>query len=162
MSAFPEPAEANQYLAEHIAIVQDSYRNLLGRDLLGASQSLSGSESARAIWEAPFMVVSHDTASDPIFNYANQATLRLFAMTWAEFTALPSRQSAEPPTREERAHLLAQVTANGFVENYSGIRIAKTGQRFEICNVTVWNLTHPDGTYAGQAATFSDREIRFL
>ncbi|MEO0948740.1 MAG: MEKHLA domain-containing protein [Cyanobacteria bacterium J06641_5] len=159
---FPAPAEANQYLAEHIAIVRDSYRKLLGRDLLSASPSLSGSEAARAIWEAPFMVVSHDTAADPIFNYANQATLKLFAMTWEEFTALPSRQSAEPPTREERAHLLAQVTANGFVENYSGIRIAKTGQRFEIRNVTVWNLTRPNGTYVGQAATYSDRELRFL
>ena len=162
MPAFPEPTEANQYLAEHIAIVQNSYKKLLGRDLLASVPSLSAVEAARAIWEATFMVVSHDTAPDPIFNYANQATLRLFAMTWEEFTALPSRQSAEPPTREERAHLLAQVTAKGFVENYSGIRIAKTGQRFEIRNVTVWNLTHPDGTYAGQAATYSDRDIRFL
>lgn len=159
---FPEPTEANQYLAAHIAIVRSSYQRLLGRDLLAASQSLADREAARIVWEAPFILVSHDAAADPMFNYANRTALKLFAMTWAEFTALPSRQSAEPPNREARSRLLAQVTAHGFVENYSGIRIAKTGQRFEIRNVTVWNLTHPDGTYAGQAATYSDRDIRFL
>lgn len=153
MSLLPEPSAANGYLVDHISLLRRSYRQLLHRDLLATD--LEAAAAAQAIYTAPFVVVSHDTAADPIFNYANQTALNLFEMTWAEFTALPSRQSAEPPNREERDRLLATVTRQGYIDNYSGIRISKTGKRFWIQDVTVWNLSDRDGTYQGQAACYS-------
>jgi len=113
-------------------------------------------ETARALFHAPFAVVSHDTADDPVFNYANQKALELFEMDWQSITHTPSRLSAETVNREERQRLLAQVSANGFIDDYSGVRISASGRRFRIENATVWNLVDAEGRNAGQAAMFSN------
>ena len=63
------------------------------------------------------------------------------------------------PDRDERARLLAAVTANGFIDDYAGIRISKTGRRFRIAQATVWNLLDESGTFSGQAAMFSRWEF---
>lgn len=45
-------------------------------------------------------------------------------------------------------------------DDYAGVRIARTGQRFLIQRATVWNLTDDQGRLGGQAATF--REWRYV
>ena len=92
-------------------------------------------------------------------NYGNATALSLWEMTWEELTATPSRLTAEAPNREERARLLAAVTKNGFIDDYSGIRISQTGRRFRIQQATVWNLLGPDDKHYGQAAMFSHWEF---
>ena len=67
---------------------------------------------------------------------------------------MPSRLTAEAPDRIERARLLAEVAARGSIDDYSGVRISRTGQRFRIEQATVWNLTDETGQRCGQAATF--------
>jgi hypothetical protein len=67
---------------------------------------------------------------------------------------MPSRLTAEAPDRTERARLLAEVAARGFIDDYSGVRISRTGQRFRIERATVWNLSDDEGRRCGQAATF--------
>ncbi|MGH7978360.1 MAG: MEKHLA domain-containing protein, partial [Limisphaerales bacterium] len=57
--------------------------------------------------------------------------------------------------RQARAKVMEVVTRQGYFENYSGVRITKTGRRFEISGATIWNLTSQSGQLAGQAATFS-------
>jgi hypothetical protein len=114
---------------------------------------------AKNVFEAPFVLVSHGTETDPVLNYGNAAALALWEMSWAELTRTPSRLTAEAPNREERARLLAAVTANGFIDDYSGIRISKTGRRFRIAQATVWNLLDERGVYSGQAAMFSHWEF---
>ncbi|MEQ1528495.1 MAG: MEKHLA domain-containing protein [Methylococcales bacterium] len=148
------PSEENNYLSAHAHLLVDSYRRLLGKQLLAEP----GDEHAfaRRLFHAPFAVVSHDTSAEPIFNYANLTALRLFAMDWPEFTQLPSRLSAEPVNQAERERLLAQVTQQGYIDNYQGVRISKTGQRFLIKNAVVWNLLDEQGHYQGQAACFQD------
>lgn len=106
----------------------------------------------RQLYAAPFAVISHDTQPDPVFNYANGRAQQLFGMGWQEFTRLSSRYSAEPLAREERFALLERVTRYGYVDDYCGIRIAKDGSRFMICNAVVWNLLNETGDYCGQAA----------
>jgi hypothetical protein len=49
-----------------------------------------------------------------------------------------------------------QVTTRGFITDYQGVRISRTGKRFAIRNAIVWNLTDSSGVYQGQAACFSD------
>jgi hypothetical protein len=114
---------------------------------------------ARNVFHAPFVLVSHGTETDPVLNYGNQTALSLWEMSWAELTRTPSRLTAEAPNREERARLLAAVTAHGFIDDYSGIRISKTGRRFRIAQATVWNLLDGHNHYAGQAAIFSRWEF---
>jgi hypothetical protein len=111
-------------------------------------------ELSKELFDTPFVLVSHGTQADPILNYGNRAALALWEMSWDEFTRTPSRLTAEAPDREERARLLAAVTAHGFIDDYSGVRISKTGRRFKISDATVWNLISADGTPCGQAATF--------
>lgn len=141
-------------IIEHSILLAESYARVTGGQLiknLGDDRQL-----ARALFDAPFVVLSHGAEDDPIFNYANAAALALFKYEWAEFMQLPSRLSAEQPNREERARLLKRVTEQGFIDDYSGVRIAKDGTRFLIEKATVWNLLDEEGCFCGQAATFSN------
>jgi len=127
-----------------------SFEKFIGRPLIANAKS--GSEVLSAIQNATFAVVSHGTEDDPIFNYANPCALRLFETDWDTFVKLPSKHSAEAPNRESRQQLLETVNRQGYIDNYSGIRISAKGNRFQIINATVWNLYNKDGEYSGQAA----------
>lgn len=105
--------------------------------------------------EAPFVVVAHNTEPDPVFVYANETAQRCFEYPWSEFTTLPSRLSAEAPDRLQRQRLLDAVRTNGFVADYRGLRVRKSGTHFWMEDGIVWELRAPDGTRLGQAATFS-------
>jgi hypothetical protein len=107
-----------------------------------------------ALWNAPFAIVAHGTEADPIFFYGNRYALQCFEMSFDEFARLPSRLSAEPLSQDSRQKLLDKVSRQGYIDNYSGMRIAKSGKRFMIVNCTVWNLTDERGNHHGQAAVF--------
>jgi hypothetical protein len=148
-----QPSQQNGYLSVHTLILLQSFQRWTGRNLL--QREGSPEQLAYALFEAPFIVVSHNTAADPIFNYGNRAALTLFEMSWDEFTTLPSRQSAEPLHRDERSRLLDEVIQTGFTTNYQGTRISKSGRRFYIHKAIVWNLLDERDYCYGQAATFS-------
>lgn len=147
-----QPSADNDYLHPHLLILHNSLQHWTGRSLLDTS--MNPAETARAIYEAPFVLLSHSTEADPIFNYANQCAQRLFQLGWDEFVQMPSRLSAEAPNREAREQLLEQVSTQGYIDNYRGIRIAATGQRFYIEQALVWNLLDGKGNHHGQAAMF--------
>jgi hypothetical protein len=54
--------------------------------------------------------------------------------------------------------LLEQVATRGYIDDYSGVRISKSGRRFRILRATVWNVHDRLGRPLGQAATFTDWE----
>lgn len=141
---------------DHTRLLRDSYRRWLGRELLAPRGT--SLEDARALFEAPFVVVSHGTEVDPILNYGNRTALELWEMDVDTLLQTPSRLTAEPVHRDERAKLLQRTTRDGFVDDYSGIRITASGRRFLIGRAIVWNLIDEEGQYAGQAATFSTWE----
>ena len=148
MPFLAEPAEANAYWPAHAALLLASYRHWTGRDLLISATP------AHALYHAPFGVLSHDTAADPRFTYANLAAQTQFEMPWSEIVGLPSRLSAEPLAQAERESLLARVASQGYIDDYSGVRIARSGKRFMIQNATVWNLVNQSGVVLGQSACF--------
>jgi hypothetical protein len=154
MSPFPEPSAANDFLAAHIARLQVSLRHWTGRDLVDGTLPLS--EQARRLFEAPFALLSHDAAPDPVFTYVNRTAMALWEMDWTEFIRLPSRLSAEPMEQAARARFLADVKARGFVDRYEGVRISKSGRRFRIRDALLWNLLDETGQPCGQAALFGD------
>ncbi len=145
-----QPSSVNKFQNSHAKLLLDSHRSLLKRDLLDPSTA----EIGRALYEAPMVVLAHDTAADPVFFYGNLAAQQLFEMGWEELVQLPSRFSAEQVAREERQRLLDLVTRQGYIDNYAGVRIAKSGKRFLIEQATVWNLLGPEGQVVGQAAAF--------
>src|SRR5882757_2108960 len=138
-------------------IMARSLRHWMGRELLAGT--FSPAELAEKVFVAPFVLVSHGTEADPVLNYGNATALALWEMSWEELTRTPSRLTVEAPNREERARLLATVTARGFIDDYSGVRISKTGRRFLIVRATVWNLLTEAGKPCGQAAMFSAWEF---
>ncbi len=142
---------------EHSQILLNSYARLVGEELL----SRNGDEQAQAerLFNAPFVVVSHGTQADPLLNYANQTALDLWKVDVPTLLTMPSRTTAEPMHRDERARLLERTTRDGFVDDYRGIRISSTGQRFLIERATVWNLLDKNDRHVGQAATFSEWNI---
>lgn len=105
--------------------------------------------------DAPFVVVAHNTDPDPRFVYANRAAQACFGYDWEEFVTLPSRLSAEAPDRGERQRLLNGVTQGGFIADYRGVRVRKSGAHFRIEDGIVWQLVDMHGRQCGQAATFS-------
>lgn len=148
-----KPCEENQFMVQHVALLRNSLRRLTQRELV--DPRMNALDAARYLFHAPFAVLSHDTAPEPRFNYANQTALNLFGMDWDTLIALPSRLSAEPAQQDERARLLAEVEAHGFITTYTGIRIGRHGRRFRIEDTLVWNLTErTGGPHLGQAAYF--------
>jgi len=138
-----------------LRLIVESYQRLTGKPLL-EHLPLRGNDSdlRTAIWEAPRAIVAHGTEADPIFFYGNRMALGAFEMDEEEFSRLPSRLSAEPMGQEARVKLLEKVTQQGYVDGYSGMRIAKSGKRFMITDTTVWNLLDEAGVNHGQAAVF--------
>lgn len=134
-----------------IGRIGDSYRRLTGRALASAE-----GDPVEALWSSPLAIVAHGTEADPVFFFGNRTALTLFEMDFDTFTRLPSRFSAEPLQRDERAVLLERVTRNGIIDDYAGIRISATGKRFRISNASVWNLTDETGAAVGQAAAFAE------
>lgn len=144
------PADACAALSDDcLSLIANSHARLTGRDLVAHGGNLRD-----ALWNASAVIVAHGTEPDPLFFYGNRSALALFEMDWSAFVGMPSRLSAEPLLREERSRLLERVTRDGFIADYSGIRIAASGRRFRIERAVVWNLIDADGTCHGQAATF--------
>jgi hypothetical protein len=135
-------------IRQHTQRLIRSYEHWIGKPLID-------SPDPQALFKAPFVVVSHGTEADPIFNYANQQALDLWEMDWATFTQIPSRQSAESITQEERSRLLSEAKTKGYISDYRGIRISSTGKRFWIENVILWTVLDEQNHPCGQAATFS-------
>jgi MEKHLA domain len=114
----------------------------------------SPEEVAQKLFTAPFVLVSHGTEPDPIFNYGNHKALELWELTWEEFTKMPLRKTAEEILQPERDRLLKSVALQGF-SHFSGVRITSTGKRFHIQDGIIWNLFDEQDQFCGQAAVYS-------
>ena len=146
----------NESIIHLSQIIVESFQDRLGNSLNNLPHPATDSQPAKARHEAPYVVLAHDGAADPCFTYANLTAQRLWELEWDEFIGMPSRYSAEPDLREVRAAMLERVQQDGYIDDYRGIRISKTGQRFELGKTVVWNLQDTEGAACGQAATFSE------
>lgn len=133
-------------------LLLDSFRRWTGRDLIERSGTVE--EQAERLFAAPFVVVSHGIEPDPTLNYGNRIALELWELDWEAFSRTPSRLTAEPENRAERERMLAQAATQGFIDDYRGVRISRTGRRFLVEEALVWNVVDDAGRKIGQAATF--------
>ena len=120
--------------------------------LLKAEPLAMGHDADWLYHKAPFAVLAHNKDADPLFIYANRAAQLLFEYTWDEFIGLPSRLSAAPADRADRARLFADVARDGFSTAYSGTRVAKSGRSFRIDQAVIWQLRDEQGQLHGEAA----------
>lgn len=148
-----DPVWTSPPLVSWCQLLLDSFRRWTGRELL--ERAGTAEDQARALFAAPFVVVSHGTEDDPILNYGNQAALDLWECTWDQLTGTPSRLTAEPVDQTERERMLARAAAQGFIEDYRGVRVSRSGRRFLVEHAIVWTVIDPAGVRRGQAATFS-------
>lgn len=134
-------------------LLASSHARLLGKPLVpSTSVAMSAADAAHWLYEhAPFAILAHNTAPDPVFIYGNKAAQQRFGYDWDEITRLPSRLSAEAPNRQERQTFLERVQRLGYEAGYKGVRITKDGKRFMIEEATLWQLFDADGVLHGQA-----------
>jgi hypothetical protein len=147
------PIDLTPALLQHSQHLLNSFKALTHQDLIDRTASIE--IQASNLFYANFVIVSHDSNKDPIFNYGNQSALDLWEFDWKQFTRLPSRLSAEPLAQIHRDRLLLEVKNQGYIANYRSIRISRTGKRFWVENATIWTVTDNNGNDIGQAATFS-------
>jgi hypothetical protein len=147
-------SDRHEFLLQHVSLLRAGYLHWTGNHLI--DPDLDDEAAVEDLQCAPFALVSHGTEVDPIFNYGNRRALELFEMDSDSFTSLPSRLSAETAYQEKRGKALDEVNRLGYVEGYSGIRIAKSGRHFWIRDTTIWNLVTPDGRFRGQAARIGE------
>ena len=139
-------------LVPHCDRLVESFRRWTGRELIAVSPS--SIDVAQRLFDAPFVLLSHGTETDPILNYGNRMALALWETTWERFTRMPSRLTAEPQARDERARALADVMSRGYVDDYGGIRMTVNGRRFLIERAVVWSFVDRADRHWGQAARF--------
>ena len=138
-------------------IILNSYQKLLGKELMlrtGTPQT-----EAKDLYYLPYVVLTHNTDADPLYNYGNEIALKIWEMDWETLLQTPSRTTTQPLLREEREKLMAETTSKGYITDYQGVRISKKGTKYQIDDITVWNLEDTQGNYCGQAATFSQWKI---
>ena len=144
--ANPETLQLCQYLL-------DSYAHWTKQELI--PRKGTSYDQALHLFNCPFVVLCHIVQDDPVFNYGNRAALDLWEMDWEQLIQTPSRLTAEPVNRQERARMLQQAKEHGYILDYSGVRISRTGKRFYVDQAIIWNVFTSDSATVGQAATFS-------
>ena len=130
-----------------------SFERAFGRSLLAGDR---GAHAPQELFGADTVVLAHDGSSDPALIYANAAALQLWERSWAEMIGMPSRLTAEPQERAGRARMLATALQQHASEGYTGVRVSKSGRRFQIHNARLWTLWGPGDQPCGQAAAFSN------
>lgn len=135
---------------EFFELLVGSFRRVVGRDLLEKNR---GPEWLYG--DAPFAVVAHNSEAEPLFVYANATAQRRFGYSWSEFTRLKAKLATGQVKSCEQAQLLDAIDRKGFVTNYRGLQVMKSGGRFRTEDATVWQLKDRHGVSQGQAAMFS-------
>lgn len=162
----PEPAAAAGSAAEPgwltpprpaLAVcILRSHRLAFGRPLLPLRESaLEPRHLAQELFQAPVVVLAHDGGVDPRLVWANRAALQLWRRRWQEMVGLPSRLTAEPQWRQERAEALQRARQQEAIAGYAGVRVDSRGRRFRIEAARLWTLRDSAGAPCGQAAAFS-------
>ncbi|MBL1209102.1 MEKHLA domain-containing protein [Geminocystis sp. GBBB08] len=138
-------------------IILNSYEKLLKKPLI-TRINIDEITQAKNLFNADFVVLSHNNNQDPLYNYGNQKALMLWEMSWEELIKTPSKNTTQPISREEREALLQEANLKGYITNYGGVRISSTGKKYYIKDIILWNLTDNEDKFCGQAATFSQWE----
>lgn len=136
--------------------ILEGHQRAFGQPLLaGLAADLSPRQRAQELFAAPRVVLAHDGGDDPRLIYANRAALALWRRRWDAMLGLPSRLTAEPAQRADRALALARALDQEALRGYGGIHVDQHGRRFRIEAARLWTLRDAAGAVCGQAASFA-------
>ncbi len=146
------PSADNDWQSGFVARLVASFDRATGGDLVREA-GLDPAALGKGAWEGHFALLSH--SNDAILTYANRFALGLWEMDWQTMLLTPSRETApQGEDRDTRAALLDQVSRKGFIRNYTGRRISRSGRLFFIENATVWTMRDETGVAFGTGAFF--------
>lgn len=148
------PSERPLARADIAAAIAESYRLRLGKEIVPISGEASPGGIEQALMTSSSVILCHDGEPDPHFIFANNAAAAAWRMGVEQLVGMPSRLSAPPELRAERAQALAHAATDGVLIGYSGERVAADGSRFMIIDATVWTVDLPGGEF-GQAVVFN-------
>lgn len=80
MTSIIEFTWQQEAMIRHSQRLVNSFHHWTGNSLLDVNGLPQ--EIAQVLFEAPFVLVSHGTESDPIFNYGNRKALELCEFSW--------------------------------------------------------------------------------
>jgi hypothetical protein len=133
-----------------------SHQRAFGTPLVaGLAGGATPRQAAQEVFAADRAVLAHDGSADPRLIYANATALRLWRRRWDAMVGLPSRLTAAPAERQERALSLALAQEKEALQGYGGIRVDSSGRRFRIERAKLWTLRDGLGLTRGQAASFA-------
>jgi hypothetical protein len=141
--------------------ILDSHQRVFERPLIAEpAGGLVPLQRAQALFSSERLVLAHDAADPaadpgPRLIYANRAALRLWRRPWDAMVGMPSRLTAEPGERAERAQALGRAQRLTAIGDYAGIRMDSRGRRFRIEGARLWTLLDERGRPLGQAASFA-------
>jgi hypothetical protein len=150
-------------MISHVSLLDRSLKHLTGRGVyerMGVQPSSPKGIYNTVCLNERFVLISHGTEANPIYNFGNVAALQAFVRSWDNLM-IPSAESVVLRSQDEtlRNELMQKVTDNGFVEGASGIRVRGDGKFIKLVDAVVWNCYDNDNsTYIGQAAFF-DRKL---
>ena len=127
-------------------------RPLLAADRFQGSARLLAQE----LFACDSVVLAHDNGEDPRLIYANRAALLLWRRRWDAMVGMPSRLTAEPAERGQRAVALGRAGRLQAIQGYGGVRIDRLGGRFRFSAARIWTIREESGKRLGQAACFSN------
>ena len=139
-------------VVEWCGLLSKSFNLFLGKPLIKGKPN--SSVLADKIYNMEPIILSHKFADAPRFCFANAAAQRLFGYSWDDFIGMESSKSAKADAQADREALLAGTRFSGYVDNYSGTRIAKDGSCFQITEAILWDIYDESCVKVGQAATF--------
>lgn len=146
-----------EQVVDLVAMLLRRHRAIFGSPLwAGADPETNPHLAAQEVFAADQAVLAHDGGADPQLVYANATALRLWQRSWEEMIGLPSRFTAEPTERHERALALALAQQQEGLQGYGGIRVDSARRRFRIEGAKLWTLRDEQGLVRGQAASFAN------
>ena len=148
----------NQYLELLKSSYEMFFLERLDNDLYESSSVIASHSNIKNLIGDWSNLSNQEMLEKPLFVYANLQAQKLWEISWLEFINFESHLSAQEPQRESRAELLRQVSENGFIDNYSGLRVSKTGKIFLIKSARVWQVLDKNNKSLGQAVKFSNWE----
>lgn len=154
-------------MISHVSLLDRSLKRLTGRGLYERMKVQPSSPKGiynTVCLNERFVLISHGTEANPIYNFGNVAALQAFMRSWHDLM-IPSAESVVLRSQDEtlRNELMQKVTDHGFVEGASGIRVRGDGKFIKLVDAVVWNCYDDDNsTYIGQAAFFDRKNCPIL
>jgi len=154
-------------VSRHIVLLDKSLKDQTGRgvfDRMAIKLEAELDDIAAVDKNKRFVLISHNTEDNPIFNYGNIAGLSAFSHSWEEWCQIPSKESVVLRSIDHalREKLMKKVTDEGFVEGATGIRIRGDGRFIQLRGAVVWNCYNEEGVYYGQACLFDSRVTEII